>query len=470
MSANAANFSFVGGTHPHDKKELARSQPIEDYRPTAGECVFPMSQHIGAPCSPIVKKGDRVLVGTKIGDSDAFVSAPIFSSVSGTVKDVGPRLTISGDNILSVVVENDGQYEMSGDIRPRDNYLDLSPDEYRKIIRGSGIVGLGGAAFPTAIKLSPPPDKPIDTVIVNAAECEPYLTCDDRLMREDPEKIVEGLRIVLRILPGAAGIIAIEKNKPEAIAAMQKAAEPFANEKISVVPVKTKYPQGAEKMLIYALTKRQTPFNGALPADVGCVIQNTRTVWQIWKSVAEGVPLIERVVTVTGEAIATPKNIRTPLGVSVRELIDLCGGFREAPGKIIGGGPFMGMTMASIDVPIVKGTSGILALPESSLKDVPESNCLRCGRCVTACPMFLLPSTLNQLVLARSYEEFEQLGGFNCIECGSCTYVCPSHRLLTQACRDGKRSVTALRRERAIAAQRAKEKSEKKENETAVKA
>ncbi|MEG1911151.1 MAG: electron transport complex subunit RsxC [Cloacibacillus sp.] len=439
--------TFWGGIHPPQNKDLTVNEEIESYLPT-GELVFPMAQNIGAPCSPVVAKGDRVLVGTRVGNNDAFVSAPILSSVSGTVKEVAMRMTTPGLFENCVVVENDGLYELAPEWKPLENYESADPKEYIKRVRDAGIVGFGGATFPAAVKLSPPPTAKIKWLIINGVECEPYLNCDNRLMLEETDKILKGLRLMLRLFPGAEGVIAIENNKPAAIAAMNDAIVKGGFNNMTVQPLMVKYPQGAEKMLIEAITGQEYPLS-KLPADVGCIIFNVRTTHQIYEAIAEGKPAVERIVTVTGDAIARPKNIKTPLGTCVRELIELAGGFREQPVKILSGGPMMGTSMRSIDVPVVKGTSGILALTANSAMLRPITACLHCGRCVTACPMGLVPSALDPLVHARLYDRFEQEGGMNCIECGSCTYMCPANRPLTQGCRDGKASVNAMRRKAA---------------------
>lgn len=446
--------TFIGGIHPPDGKELTSDKEIETFVP-AGDLVFPMSQHLGVPCTPTVKKGDRVLAGQKIGDSDAFVSAPIRSSVSGTVKDVGPRMTIPGSFETCVVIENDGLDEREASLPAHTNPAEIDAKECLRIIREAGIVGMGGACFPTHVKLSPPPDRKIRWLIVNGAECEPFLNCDHRLMMEFPESIVGGLEICMGLFPEAEGVIAIENNKPDSIATMERVVAGRGNDKIRVAPHAVKYPQGAEKMLIYTVTGQEIP-PGALPADVGCIILNVRTAQSIQLAVTEGVPVTERIVCVTGDVIANPKNIRAPLGTSVRELIENAGGFTKDPAKVLAGGPMMGISMRSLDVPIVKGTSGILALSAESAIFEPESNCLRCGRCVEACPMGLLPSTLDNVVRHRDYAAFETTGGMNCIECGSCTYACPARRHLTQSCRDGKSGVMAERRKKQAAEQEVK--------------
>ncbi|MCI6277173.1 MAG: electron transport complex subunit RsxC [Clostridium sp.] len=437
-------LTFKKGVHPPHGKHLTEKKPIEEYLPK-GDLVFPLSQHIGAPCTALVKKGDRVLVGQKIGEAGGFVSAPIYSSVSGTVKNVEPRMTSMGTKAMSIIVENDNLYEAVEKAEERD-YEKLSNDEIVSIIKEAGIVGMGGATFPTHVKLTPPKDKTIDSIIVNAAECEPYLTCDHRLMLEDGQKIVEGLKIILKLFPEAKGYIGIENNKPDAIEAMTKLT---ANEsRIEVKALKTKYPQGAEKQLIYAVTKREVP-SGKLPADVSCIVQNVGTVYQIYKSVVQGEPLIERIVTVTGEAIKEPKNLKVKLGTSVQELIEeACGGFKEAPVKVISGGPMMGMTISTIEIPVTKGTSGILALTKDMAVLPDTSNCIRCGKCVEACPMNLLPTKLQSLSQRNELEVFESFHGLDCIECGCCTFVCPAKKNILQSIRVAKRAVLANKRKK----------------------
>ncbi|MDR1138196.1 MAG: electron transport complex subunit RsxC [Synergistaceae bacterium] len=437
--------TFRGGIHPPENKAQTANREIETLAPKR-ELIYPMSQHLGVPCLPIVKKGDKVLIGQKIADSEAFVSAPILSSVSGTVKDTGVHMTISGSVEACVAIESDGNFEYAASLLPHRDYRDLTAAECIKIIREAGIVGMGGATFPTHVKLSPPPDKKIKWIIVNGAECEPFLNCDNRLMIEHPEPIIGGLEICLHIFPGAEGIIAVENNKPEAIKRLEgELSERSAN--IRVMPHAVKYPQGAEKMLIYTVTGQEIP-PGALPAEVGCIVLNVSTVAHIWNAIVDGIPVLDRVISVAGDAVASPKNILAPLGTSVRELIDAAGGFVEEPAKVLSGGPMMGISMRSIDVPIVKGTSGILALTAKSAMLFEESNCIRCGRCISACPMGLLPSSLDRFVRLRQYAEFEASGGMNCIECGSCTYSCPARRYLTQTCRDGKSGVMSERNRR----------------------
>ena len=389
-----------------------------------------------------------MIAGQKIADTEAFVSEPKYSAVSGTVKAIEPRMAFTGAMELSIVIESDGQYTPAPSLHEALGHKP-KPSEYVKLIRESGLVGLGGACFPTHVKLSPPKDKPIDHIIINAAECESILTCDNRLMIDSPDEILKGLEYVLEIFPNAEGVVGIESNKPEAIRVM---TEHNKNPKIRIMPLKVKYPQGAEKMLIYSVTGREVPLVPALPMDAGCIVLNTRSVWQIWAAIAKGQPVLERIVTVTGDAVVEPKNLRVPLGLSVRELVNACGGFTEEPVKIISGGPMMGIAMRSIDVPVVKGTSGILALTKKTAYLAEESACIRCGKCVEVCPMHLEPTTLDHFVRRREYAEFEAHGGMNCIECGSCAYTCPASRHLVQSYKDGKAAVNAARRKAAAAA------------------
>ncbi|PRR76466.1 electron transport complex subunit RsxC [Clostridium thermopalmarium] len=436
-------LTFRRGVHPPHGKYLTENKPIEDLEPKE-LLVFPMSQHIGAPAECLVKKGDRVLVGQKIGQASGFISANIHSSVSGTVKDVKPVLTAGGTKSLAVIVENDGLYEEIDMPKPK-NYKEMTKEEIVELIKEAGVVGMGGATFPTNVKLSPPPDKKIDTIILNGAECEPYLTCDHRLMLEETNMIVEGLKIILHMFPEAKGYIGIEDNKKNAIEAMREATKDIPN--IEVKALKTKYPQGAEKQLIYAITKREVP-SGKLPADAGCIVQNVNTVREVYNAVVNGRPTISRVVTVTGEAVKEPKNLRIRLGMSYRELVEACGGFKEDPVKIISGGPMMGMAVSTLDIPTTKGSSGILCLTEKQAVLPEESSCIRCGKCVQACPMFLIPSTLDSLGRRKEYDAFEEEHGLDCIECGSCTFVCPAKRHLIQSIRTSKRTVLANKRKK----------------------
>lgn len=435
-------LTFKRGIHPPDNKEQTKNKAIKLLLPK-GDMVFPMVQHIGAPCKPIVKKGDRVLVGQKIGESEAFVSSPIVSSVSGTVKAITEMDHPNGFRIQSVVIENDNEYEEIPSMNKPYDYENMTNEALLEVIKEAGIVGLGGATFPTHIKLSPPPDKKIDHIIVNGAECEPYLTSDHRIMLEETDRVVKGLKVILKMFPDAKGVIGVETNKPDAIERLEEAVKDEA--RISIARLQTKYPQGAEKQLIYSVTQREVP-SGKLPSEVGCIVQNIDTVVAIHRAIFRGRPLMRRIVTVSGGAIKEPQNFKVRIGTSYREVIEAAGGFVEEPAKIISGGPMMGMTMFNIDVPIIKGSSSILCLTAAEAAIPDESNCMRCGKCVAICPMALLPNELNKFALANDEEAFEKYNGMDCIECGACSYTCPSKRHLLHSIRTTKKNILAKRR------------------------
>ena len=435
--------TFKGGAHPYDGKKMSRECPIEILNP-GDTLVYPLSQHIGAMAKPLVKAGDRVLVGQKIAEKGGFISANIHSSVSGTVKAIEKRLVATGGMVDSIIVENDGMYEEAAPIFSG-NPDELSKDEIIKIIEEAGIVGMGGAGFPTNVKLSPKNADIIDSIIVNGAECEPYLTSDYRRMVEQTDKLVKGLKIVLKIFPDAKGYFGIEDNKPEAIEALLKATE--NEDRIEVVPLKTKYPQGGERSMIYAVTGRKIN-SKMLPADVGCIVHNVDTIYAIYNAVYNGKPLIERIVTITGDAVRTPKNFQVRIGTSFRELIDAAGGFTTEPEKIISGGPMMGFSFFNIDVPVVKGSSSLLAFIKDDVSHEEPSACIRCGRCAAACPEHLLPMKLAALAGQNEPEEFKKLGGMECVECGCCSYVCPAKRQVTQSGRSMKKLIIASARKK----------------------
>jgi electron transport complex protein RnfC len=428
-----AIYTFKRGIHPNEQKQYTENVPINYFLPPVGsEIIFPLVMHLGAPCKPLVEKGQKVLVGEKIGDSDAFVCAPIHSSVSGIVKDIRPHLTVVGTIVESIIVENDGELKEHESIKLRDGYDDLSGQEIVKIIREAGIVGLGGAGFPTHVKFSPPPGKKIDTVIVNGCECEPYLTTDNRVMIEESSRLVTGLKIILKIIQGAKGIIAVEDNKPEAIKSLKEACEGLSDIKVAVV--KTKYPQGCEKQLVTAITNREVP-SGGIPIDVGCIVNNVDTVIAIHRAIFRGRPLMRKVVTITGGAIKNPGNYKVRIGTKLKDLVELAGGFKYNPEKIVVGGPMMGIAIFDTDVPIVKTTSGVLFLTEEEAAVPPERNCIRCGSCVEHCPTGLIPTELNADILKEDSEAFVRHNGLDCIECGSCSYICPAKRRLAQGIR-----------------------------------
>lgn len=435
--------TFKGGAHPYDGKKMSRECPIEILNP-GDTLVYPLSQHIGAMAKPLVKAGDRVLVGQKIAEKGGFISANIHSSVSGTVKTIEKRPVATGGMVDSIIVENDGMYEEAAPIFSG-NPDELSKDEIIKIIEEAGIVGMGGAGFPANVKLSPKNPDIIDSIIVNGAECEPYLTSDYRRMVEQTDKLVKGLKIVLKIFPDAKGYFGIEDNKPEAIEALLKATE--NEDRIEVVPLKTKYPQGGERSMIYAVTGRKIN-SKMLPADVGCIVHNVDTIYAIYNAVYNGKPLIDRIVTITGDAVSTPKNFQVRIGTPFRELIDAAGGFTTEPEKIISGGPMMGFSFFNIDVPVVKGSSSLLAFIKDDVSHEEPSACIRCGRCAAACPEHLLPMKLAALAGQNEPEEFKKLGGMECVECGCCSYVCPAKRQVTQSVRSMKKLIIASARKK----------------------
>ena len=455
--------TFRGGVHPYDGKEIAKDQPIVELKPQ-GLMVYPLSQHIGAPAKPVVQKGDRVLVGQKIAEAGGFISSCVICSVSGTVKAIEKRLTAGGAMMDAIVVENDQQYEaIPGFGEPRD-YTKLSRDEIVGIVKDAGIVGLGGAGFPTNVKLAPRNIDAIDYFLVNGAECEPYLTSDYRDMMETPEKIVGGLKVVLSIFPNAKGVICIEDNKPDAIAKLQELTKD--EPKIETVGLHTKYPQGGERQLIYAVTQRKIN-SSMLPADAGCVVDNADTMVAIYEAVCEQKPLVRKILTVTGDCVAKPGNFRVPLGTNYQEVVAAAGGFTEDPGKIISGGPMMGIPLFKLDIPVAKNSSSILAFKVDPVSQLPTTACINCGRCVNACPENLMPTMLMKAALKKDTATFEKLYGMECIECGCCAYVCPAKRPLTQGFKEMKRRVGA---ERRAAQAKAKAEAEKKAAEEAKKA
>lgn len=439
-----ARMTFRGGIHPYEGKKLTEDKPILDYLPK-GDVVFPLSQHIGAPAKPLVKKGDSVLVGQRIAEAGGFVSAHIHSSVSGKVKCIEPRMTAGGTKVESIVIENDGEYQtfdFKEHVKPLD---EMSRDEILAAIQDAGIVGMGGAGFPTHVKLSPKNPDSIDHIIVNGSECEPYLTSDYRRMMEEPDKLLGGLAIVLKLFPQAKGIVAIEDNKPKAIKLLrEKAASSYTN--ITVNKMKTKYPEGAERQLIYANTGRYIN-SSMLPADAGCIVHNIDTMVAIYDAVVEGIPLFTRIVTVTGDAIVNPQNYRVRLGTSFQELIEEAGGYKNGePAKIIAGGPMMGKAVFTTDIPLVKGSSAILCMQEDEVAACDPSSCIRCGRCVSVCPGRVVPAKLADLAERGKIEEFVANDGMECCECGCCSYVCPAKRHLTQTISATRKAVLASRK------------------------
>lgn len=436
-------YTFKGGMHIPDYKELTSAKPI---RALDGDKVhiYPLQQHIGAPLELKVAVGDAVKVGQVLADSDAFVSTPVHSSVSGVVSEIKPYLHPSGAMVTAVFVENDFKYTPLDGIKPY-NPEEMTKEELLSVVRNAGIVGMGGAGFPTHVKLSPPPDKKIDYLIVNGAECEPYITADHRRMLESPEQIIDGIEIVLKILGLSEGYIGIETNKRDAIEVMKKAAEKAGN--IHVCPLKPKYPQGAEKQLIYAITKRQVP-SGGLPADAGAIVINIDTVSQISATFRTGMPLIKRIVTVSGDCIAEPANFEVYTGVTFGYLVEAAGGFSADVKKFIMGGPMMGIAQYSTDPPVVKTTSSLLALSEEGGNYDDYSPCIRCGKCVDHCPMHLMPLYLNKFSIAGDLENAEKYHILDCIECGMCSYLCPGKQGPLHNIRVAKQQILENRRKK----------------------
>ncbi len=422
-----ARLTFTGGIHPYDGKDLSKGKPIREVFPK-GDLVYPLSQHIGAPAQPIVKKGDHVLTGQKIAEAGGFVSAPVYASVSGTVKAIEPRRVVTGDNVMSIVIENDGLYEEVDwpAVKP---FEELTREEKIGMIREAGIVGMGGAGFPTAVKLSPKEPDKIQYVIVNCAECEPYLTSDYRKMLEEPEYLIGGLKVSLSLFKNARGILAVEDNKPDCITRLKHLTK---NEsKITVKALRTKYPQGAERQLIYATTGRAIN-SSMLPADAGCVVNNVDTVIAIYHAVMEGKPLMYRIVTVTGDAISQPQNFKVRIGTNYHELVEEAGGFKEQPEKIVSGGPMMGFGIFDLDVPTTKTSSALLCMTRDEVSAMAPTACINCGKCVEVCPGRVVPRKLADYAEHYDEEAFLKNNGMECCECGCCSYICPAKRPLTQ--------------------------------------
>lgn len=438
-----ALLTFKGGIHPDDGKRLAKDKAIVELKPT-GVLVYPLSQHIGAPASPIVAVGDRVLKGQKIAEAGGFVSAPVYASVSGTVKAIEPHFNPTGAKVNCIVVENDEQYE-EVEYAPVKPLEEMAKEEILNAIGEAGVVGMGGAGFPARVKLSPKEPEKIDYIIANCAECEPYITADYRRMLENPELLVEGMKVILSLFDNAKGIFAVEDNKPDCI---QKLQELVKDEpRMEVKALKTKYPQGAERQLIYATTGRAIN-SSMLPADAGCVVDNVETIINIYYAVAEGRPSIERVVTVSGDAVNEPGNFKVPFGMNQMELVEAAGGFKEEPEKVISGGPMMGFAMFTLDTPVTKTSSSILGFLKDPVKRLDETACINCGRCVDACPSRIIPSRLADYAEHHNEEAFVKMEGMECVECGSCSYVCPAKRPLKQAIGSMRKIVLANRRKK----------------------
>ena len=436
-----AFLTFRGGVHPYDGKELSKEKPVRELLP-GKELVYPLSQHIGAPAKPIVAKGDHVLAGQKIAEMGGFVSANIHASVSGTVKEIKKVRNNVGSMVDAIVVENDEKYE-TVEFQKADSLENLSKEEILDRIKEGGVVGMGGAGFPTHVKLAPKEPEKIEYVLVNGAECEPYLTSDYRRMLEQPEWIIGGLKCILKLFDNAKGYICIEDNKPDCIAKMTEMVKD--EPKIEVRTLKTKYPQGAERCLIYAVSGREIN-SSMLPADAGCVVDNIDTVCAVYRAVMAGEPVMDRIVTVTGEAVADPCNFKAKMGTSFADLLEAAGGLKQPAKKIISGGPMMGFAMFDYHVPVVKTSSAMLCMTEDDISEKESTACINCGRCVNACPARLVPSRLATYSEHGQAELFEKHHGMECVECGCCSFVCPAKRPLTQSMRSMRKMVMANRR------------------------
>ena len=431
-------LTFRGGIHPDDGKALSKNREVVPVE--AGDTLyFPLSQHIGAPAVPLVQKGDRVLRGQMIAEAGGFVSVPVYASVSGTVTGIRPMRMAAGSFCDCIVVENDRLMEEVP--YEKAEWEELKGEEILNRIRKAGIVGMGGAGFPTHVKLAPKDPDAIEYVVANCAECEPYLTSDYRRMIEEPEKLIDGLKVILSLFPKAKGILAVEDNKPDCIRLLKEKTQ--GEERISVVKLQTKYPQGSERQLIYAVTGRAIN-SSQLPADAGCVVDNVDTIVAVNRAVREGKPLINRIVTVTGDAVMDPQNFQVRIGTNYHELIEEAGGFVMEPARIVSGGPMMGFGIFDLDVPTTKTASALLCLSKDEVGQ--PSACINCGRCVEACPSRLVPTLLEKYARHYDTEAFLKKDGMECCECGCCSYVCPAKRQLTQAIKSMRRMILADRK------------------------
>jgi RnfABCDGE-type electron transport complex C subunit len=436
-------LTFKGGIHPNDGKSLAKDKAIVTVMPK-GDLIYPLSQHIGAPASPIVSVGDHVLKGQKIAEAGGFVSAPIHASVSGTVKAIEPHFNPTGSKVNCIVVENDGEYQ-EVEYTPSKPLDELTKEEILNLIGEAGIVGMGGAGFPTKVKLSPKEPEKIEYVIANCAECEPYITADYRRMLENPEELVSGMKVVLKLFDNAKGIFGVEDNKPDCIAKLKELTKD--EPRMEVLALKTKYPQGAERQLIFATTGRAIN-SSMLPADAGCVVDNVETLIGIHYAVIDERPVMERIVTVSGDGVKAPGNFKVLFGTNQRELVEAAGGFLGEPEKVISGGPMMGFAMFTLDTPITKTSSSILCLTKDEVAANEPSACINCGRCVEVCPSRIIPSRLADFAEHHNEEAFTKWEGLECVECGSCSYVCPAKRHLKQAIGSMRKIALANRRKK----------------------
>ncbi|HQO99385.1 MAG TPA: electron transport complex subunit RsxC [Caldisericia bacterium] len=425
-----------GGVHPKENK-ITKDKKIEFFF-DVNEIIVPLHQHTGAPNQPLINVKDKVLMGEKIGDCDAKVSSPVHSPISGEVVSIENVILPTGKFSLGIKIKNDKEYKLHESVLKRENIDSLDKTELLNIIRESGIVGMGGAAFPTHIKLTPPPNKKIEYLIINGAECEPFLTCDYRLMIEESENIVKGVEILMKILEPKKVIFGIEENKKDAADELYKIIKnKNLSNIIDIVILKTKYPQGSEKHLIKAIIGKEVP-SGGLPFDVGCIVQNVGTTLAIKEAVYDGMPLIERVLTISGSGVKESKNVKVKIGTLSRDIVDYCGGIEGDLRKIIFGGPMMGFSSYTLDVPITKGTSGLLLFTDKEVKEYEELPCIRCGRCANTCPMYLMPMFIDMYSRIEDFDKAKDFGALDCIECGACGYVCPSKRYLVQSIRYAK--------------------------------
>lgn len=423
-----------GGVKVDHQKNTAETEVVRIPEPQ--KIVLPMQQHIGAPCTPTVKVGDTVAIGQVIGDSDKFVSAPIHASVSGKVSAIGNVKLPNGAVVQGVTIESDGERRLYDGIEPPKAD---TKEEFLKAVRASGLVGLGGAGFPTHVKLNVPPDKNVDTLVINAAECEPYITVDYRECIDNSWDILSGIHIIKDMLGIENVIIAVENNKPKAFEVLKQIADSdnYSGDHTKLMSLESRYPQGAEKMMVQSATGRKVP-PGKLPADVGCIVMNVASVAFVARYIKTGKPLVSRSLTVDGSAIAEPKNVRVPIGTSIADIIDFCGGFKEEPRKIITGGPMMGLSITGTDLPVIKNNNAILAFTEKDAKLMQEGDCIRCGRCAAACPMSLVPTLIERYTKAGDTDALKKIGVNVCMECGSCAYSCPAKKPLVQTMRAAK--------------------------------
>ena len=443
------NTFRIGGVHPHDNKIYSAHQPITEC-PLPQKAIIPLVQHIGAPAQPVVEKGQKVKAGELLAKAGGFVSANIHSPFSGTITKIDSTVDAWGMRMPAIFMDVEGNEWLETIDRTPDviREFNLEPKQIIDRIADAGIVGLGGACFPTHVKLMPPPGKKAEVLIVNGVECEPYLTCDHQLMLEHGEEIMIGIQLLMRALGIQKAVIGIEKNKPDAIARMQELASKTLG--VEVRPLKLKYPQGGEKQLIDACIRRQVP-SGALPIEVGAVVDNVATIYAVYEAVQKRKPLISRVMTVTGKSLAKPGNYLVRFGTPLSQVIEMAGGVPADTGKIIGGGPMMGRAMNNIDMPANKRTSGLLFLPEAESRRTEPENCIRCGKCVSACPMGLEPYLLAKQAELQMWDEMEQHDVMDCIDCGCCLFTCPSHRPLLDYIRMGKAQVGGIIRARQAA-------------------